>query len=294
MFNLLSKIKSFYRNQKYKIKISVYYASLNKYKEAFSKINATPLKTNDLSDNSKERIFSIWLQGEENAPSIVKACFGSMRANCEQELLVLDEKSLFDWIQLPDYVIDKWKNGKIKPAHFTDICRLELLYQYGGIWADATDFITSPFPKWLIETDFFIYHTGDNTNITGYHSFFQNCFIRAKKNNFLIKAWRDAVLIYWEKGKIAKYYYIHQLIFKKVIESNTLAKTLYKKMPYLVQDATHTLWFRYYDKPFNETIYKELTQSALFQKTEYRSLLSKEPNTGSFAEMIINKYGNNT
>ena len=185
---------------------------------------------------------------------------------------------------------DKWKKGKIKPAHFTDICRLELLYQHGGIWADATDFIASPFPDWLMKADFFVYHTGDNTNITGYHSFIQNCFIRAKKNNFLVKAWRDAVLIYWEKQNKPKYYFIHQLIFKKIIDCNVLAKSFYNKMPYIAQDATHALWFRYSNEPFDEEIFNDLTQKALFQKTEYRSLLNKKPIPGSLAEMMINKY----
>ena len=116
---------------------------LNRYADLFSTIS--PDK-DAIPKQEKERIFSIWLQGEENAPPIVKVCFASIRKNCTQDFVVLDEKTLFDWIQLPDYVVTKWKKGKIHPAHFTDICRLELLYQYGGIWADATDFIAAPFP----------------------------------------------------------------------------------------------------------------------------------------------------
>ena len=290
VFEFLTRIKKFYHRKKYKIKISLYYASLKKFERAFSNIAPIPENSYISQDNHEERIFSIWLQGEENAPAIVKACFGSIRANCKQELIVLNEKTLANWIKLPDYVTDKWKKGKIKPAHFTDICRLELLYQHGGIWADATDFIASPFPDWLMKADFFVYHTGDNTNITGYHSFIQNCFIRAKKNNFLVKAWRDAVLIYWEKQNKPKYYFIHQLIFKKIIDCNVLAKSFYNKMPYKAQDATHTLWFRYSNEPFDEEIFNDLTQKALFQKTEYRSLLNKKPIPGSLAEMMINKY----
>ena len=61
-------------------------------------------------------------------------------------------------------------------------------------------------------------------------------------------------------------------------------------MPYIAQDATHALWFRYSNEPFDEEIFNDLTQKALFQKTEYRSLLNKKPIPGSLAEMMINKY----
>ena len=261
---------------------------LNRYAAYFSTIS--PDK-DAIPKQEKERIFSIWLQGEENAPPIVKVCFASIRKNCTQDFVVLDEKTLFDWIQLPDYVVTKWKKGKIHPAHFTDICRLELLYQYGGIWADATDFIAAPFPYWLLNTDFFVYHTGDNIDFIGFYSFIQNCFIRAKKNNFLVKAWRDAVLLYWKEEEKVRDYFVHQLIFKKLVETNILAKELYTKMPYIVQDTTHVLWFKHAENPFDEKLFNEITQNAIFQKTEYRSLSSKNPISGSFAEMMINKYG---
>lgn len=48
-----------------------------------------------------ERVFTLWLQGEEAAPPIVKACLRSMRRHLRQELVVLDEKTLFEWISLP-------------------------------------------------------------------------------------------------------------------------------------------------------------------------------------------------
>ena len=91
-------------------------------------------------DDKNEKIWSIWLQGEKNAPDLVQACFRSIRKNCRQELVVLDEKQLRKFITLPDIIWKKRAAGKIKNAHFADICRVELLYEYGGIWMDSTDF----------------------------------------------------------------------------------------------------------------------------------------------------------
>ena len=108
-----------------------------------------------VKNDKNEKIFTIWLQGEENAPELVKACFRSVRKNCKQELVVLDEKTLFDYIKLPDVIMEKRKKGMIKNAHFADICRVELLYNYGGFWLDSTGFATGPIPDWIVKEDFF-------------------------------------------------------------------------------------------------------------------------------------------
>ena len=94
----------------------------------------------------EEKIYSIWLQGEDSAPAIVRACWRSVRTHCRQELVIKDEAQLLSELDLPDYVVSKYKAGRISRAHFSDICRVELLYRYGGIWLDATDFVTADFP----------------------------------------------------------------------------------------------------------------------------------------------------
>jgi hypothetical protein len=77
-----------------------------------------------IKDDKNEKIFTIWQQGEENAPELVKSCFRSIRKHCKQELIVLDDKTIFDYITLPDVIVKKYKEGKIRRAHFADICRV--------------------------------------------------------------------------------------------------------------------------------------------------------------------------
>ena len=66
------------------------------------------------------RIFTLWLQGEEQAPPLVRACLDSIRRHADAELVVLDEWSVFDWIDIPEEIVRKWKEGKMKAAHFAD------------------------------------------------------------------------------------------------------------------------------------------------------------------------------
>lgn len=239
------------------------------------------------SSESTERLFSIWFQGEENAPAIVKRCFASQRKLSCLEQVVLDDKTLFDWITLPDYIMEKRRKGAIGAAHFADICRVELLYRYGGVWMDATDLMVTEFPQWMLESDFFIYMAGEN--VGGSYSYVQNCFFRSKRGSLLIKMWRDAIFEYWKNENGAIDYFFHQILFKVVVHNNEEAKRHFERMPKLVQDPTHTIWYKLKDEPFDKAEYERLCREAVFQKTDYRSSASKNPKPGSFADYIINE-----
>ena len=241
-----------------------------------------------IKDDKNDKIWTIWLQGEDNAPNLVKACYRSVRRHCSQELIVLDANTIFDYITLPKEIVQKYKDGKIGHAHFADICRVELLYNYGGYWLDSTGFVTAPIPKWIEDEDFFVYLTGDNYNIGGSpYSFMQNCFIRARKGAYLLAAWRAMILDYWRKENHTFDYFMHQLLFKTLVTNNKIAKKYFDKMPHVAQDPTHALWWAYQNKPFNQQTFDEVTSGAFFQKTTYRG--SDNPIPDSFADVMINK-----
>ena len=245
-------------------------------------------ETKPIKDDKNDKIFTLWLQGEEKAPALVRACFRSVRRHCSQELIVLDANTVFDYISLPKEIVQKYKDGKIGHAHFADICRVELLYKYGGYWLDSTGFVTSPIPDWIANEDFFVYLTGDNYNIGGSpYSFMQNCFIRARRGAYLLAAWRAMILDYWMHENHTFDYFMHQLLFKTLVTNNKTAKKYFDKMPHVAQDPTHALWWAYQDKPFDKKIFDDVTKDSFFQKTTYRG--SDNPVPGSFADVMINK-----
>lgn len=96
-------------------------------------------------------IWWCWLQGIENAPSIVKAYFNSLmrefKGSKVQEgqglsdgyvIKVIDEKNWKEYVEHPDYIVKEWEKKQIPPALFSDLLRLELLIKYGGTWIDST------------------------------------------------------------------------------------------------------------------------------------------------------------
>lgn len=237
------------------------------------------------SETEPERVFTIWLQGEENAPDLVKACIKSMRRNLSLPVVVIDRNNLFDWISLPDYIVDKWEQGKISNAHFSDICRVELLFQHGGLWFDATDYVTSDVPQEIMEQGCFLLMAGEN--VGGAYSKVQNCFLRAKKGDAAFCLWSQAMMLYWwEENRVADYY-VHQPLFHRLVNINSIAAAEFAGMPRIVQDPTHRLWYGHFYDSYDEDAFKRLTDDTFFQKTSYKDSRLKDVKPGTMAHHIL-------
>ena len=237
-----------------------------------------------LPDRAPERIFTLWLQGEEQAPPVVKACFASIRRHCRQELVVLDGNTVFDYITLPETIVEKYRAGKIKHAHFADICRVELLHTYGGYWLDATCFVTAPIPDWIDGQEFFVYMAGERVH--GNYSFIQNCFIRARKGAYLLEAWRAMILDYWMHEDRRVDYFQHQVMFRTLVTYLPAAAAKFSEMPKVDQYPTHLYLYEYKDLPYDPEVFRKVSEEGYFyQKTTYRDLEKTVP--GSFADWLV-------
>lgn len=251
--------------------------------QAAADVPVTPVIQND----SEERIFTLWLQGEEQAPDIVKSCFASIRKHCTQPLVILDGETVFDWITLPEAIVEKYRAGKIKPAHFADICRVELLHTYGGYWLDSTCYVSAPIPAWITEHDFFVFMAGEKVH--GNYSFIQNCFIRARKGSYLLEAWRAMILDYWLHEDRRVDYFQHQVMFRTLVTYNATASKLFGEMAQLDQYPTHLYLYEYKDLPYDEKVLLKAAEEGFFyQKTSYRDLENIVP--GSFADHLVHAH----
>lgn len=239
----------------------------------------------DPERSSKEYIFSMWLQGEQNAPRIVKSCWESIRRNCTEELIILDADSIRGWIDLPDIVWEKWKSGRMKSCHFTDICRVELLWKYGGYWMDATDYMCHPMPKFISRQPFFLY-IGDKEE---YSPFIQNCFIRAFAHHPVIGAWRNILRVYWERHSKAFDYFLPHRLFRHIVINNDQLSSMYAQMPHVCHNCTHTIrWGGHWEELFDVALCSRLTSEGAFQKLEYKSASAQHPFPDTFADYFVN------
>lgn len=126
----------FRRHEEIKRYIKLNFASvLNKYKDAV-------YPESQSFDN--RMIWVCWLQGEANMPDIVRTCYNSVKANANgREVVLITNENVEKYISIPKFIKDKVNNGKMSRTHLADYIRISLLKNYGGLWIDATVFVSN-------------------------------------------------------------------------------------------------------------------------------------------------------
>jgi len=110
-------------------------------------------------------IWVCWWDGEDKMPTIVKACYDSLQKHSGLHPVQLINKYNFnDFITIPQFIIEKVNNGKISVTHFSNIVRANLLYEYGGIWLDATIMVLKDIS--LEKTSFFTLKAPANKSVS--------------------------------------------------------------------------------------------------------------------------------
>lgn len=151
-----------------------------------------------------KKIWMYWAQGWESAPPLVQLCRDSwIRKNPGWEVVLLDDSNVRDYA-----TIAIARDGKNIPhAAYSDIIRMQLLAQHGGVWADATAYCSIPLYEWLpsvAQSGFFAFEKKKTT--------VASWFIAAEKGNSLIAAWNSYIGRYWKYSiRPNRYFWLHYL-----------------------------------------------------------------------------------
>jgi hypothetical protein len=227
------------------------------------------LQQSEATTETPETIWQFWENPVgKSTPEIVKSCLEStekFKGNFEHK--ILNNSTLGSYTDLPNFVFDRLKNGQISYTHFSDLLRLNLLKNHGGIWLDATGYMTDFVPQYILDEDFFVFLTGRLTLFP--YAFMQNCFIRNKKGGFLCEAWYEMCIEFWKNETKTLDYFQHQLMFRALIENDSIAKKLFTKMPLVSEDETHQLSRKLLQK-FDAKEWNNIKKASFFQKTTYK------------------------
>ncbi len=148
-----------------------------------------------LSSTIPRLIHSAWLQGRDSAPPVV-------RLNLER------------WAELnPGYHLRVWEQADVQrllephqlategmaPQALSDILRVRLLLDYGGLWVDASLFPVIPLEDWL----------PDAVRPSGFFAFdrpfpdriISAWFLAAAPGHPIVKAWWREIALFWTRSR---------------------------------------------------------------------------------------------
>ncbi|MBQ2946735.1 MAG: capsular polysaccharide synthesis protein [Bacilli bacterium] len=228
---------------------------------------------------SKKVVWFCWFQGIDNAPSLVKLCFNKIKKIFKDyEIVLITAKNYSDYINIPNYIISKWEKGIISNTHFSDIIRIELLAEHGGIWIDSTVYCTCDnVPSYIESNSMFLFKQINLNRASKDIIVSSSWFIKANKNNPIILLTRDLLHEYWrEAGRLVDYFILH-LFF-------SMASKKYEKeweaIPNFNNVNPHILQFELGNK-YNEERFKYYKKISDFHKLSYKfdfSLFQKSSN----------------
>ncbi|WP_242367908.1 capsular polysaccharide synthesis protein [Lactobacillus intestinalis] len=244
------------------------------------------VSTQELSSNDGP-IWILWWQGIDQMPLLVRNCIQSVKNNCGSRKVILITKKNLDQYFTPSERIKQLKKvNKIPMAHFSDVIRFNLLKEYGGLWLDATIFVThklssdyfsqfftcSGYPDedyfFVTEGNWCSFLMGGSPN----HPVFQ--FMSA----FYDLYWKDndELIDYFIIDYALKYAWKNNLGDFKVFTHNNFKKynpCLFNLMPLL-------------NRPFNKRTWEKISKNTDLYKLTYKVKLSQKRNT--YYNKIIN------
>lgn len=247
----------------YKIKKSLE----KKYKNEISEFQSSYI--DDKVHETSNKVWVCWFQGLDNAPDLVKRCYKSLKDNLtDRDIVLITSENMCDYVDFPDYILEKWKAGQITHTHMTDLLRLELLIKYGGMWTDATVLCTSrreDIPDYFFNSDLFLYQIL-KPGRDGQAQPISSWLISAKTNNKILMMARYLCYEYWKKNsKMADYFLFHDFVVIS-LEHN---EEDWKKIIPRDNAAPHMLLLRLFDK-YDEKMWETIKEQTPFHKLTYK------------------------
>ena len=224
-------------------------------------------------------IWVMWWQGEEEMPPIIKMNYSSLKRNANgQKINLVTKYNYNDYLELPDYISAKVERKIISLTHLSDLIRVSLLSEYGGLWLDATVYLTSPLPfeikssywttKWKLEpSEFKTYplwmglwavSSIPKLTISQYMGIWHSC-----PQNPIFDCLKDFWLEFWKNENGSPYYWTTEVFLNGIMYDEIPSV---KRMIDQVTESNPQVFKmrRHINKDYNDQILGELTRDTQF------------------------------
>lgn len=240
--------------------------------------------------NNNKIIWMLWLQGYKAAPEIVRATIDNAKKYAAREgfeFKLLDEKSLYNYIEFPEHIMGKINKGLIRQTALADMSRVALLAKYGGTWIDSTVFISPDFDSSLLQKDYFTIKTGEidefspNISKNRWKSFLLS------GNSELYKFSRDFFFEYYKKFDFQVDYLLIDYIFDLAYQYSSEIRN---QMLHLEKSNPNLFWLeKHLGSKFDKTMWGKITKDTKVFKTTYKLSNKIKFQEDNFYFALINK-----
>ena len=224
-------------------------------------------------------IWVMWWQGEKEMPPIIRMNYNSLKRNANgHKINLITNENYLNLVELPDYIISKFERNIINLTHLSDIIRVALLSKFGGLWLDATIYVTSPLPeemnvyywstKWVLDRNeknsyplwraLWNISSIPKLTITQCMGIWFSC-----PNNPIFDCLTDFWLEYWKNESNTPYYWTTEVFLNGVMYDQIPA--VKNMIDEVTESNPHVFKMRHHiNQDYNEQLLRELTQDTQF------------------------------
>ena len=201
-------------------------------------------------------IWMLWLQGWDNAPDICLKCVESWKYyNPDWKVVLLNASNYSNYIDL-DKTLPGLNTNNIS---LSNVIRISLIKEYGGVWADSTLFCNKSLDKWLPEDSFLFSNPFPKRMICDW-------FIFGERSSKIITDWYNSTIQYW-KWRIENtdqyeqvYGWSHELFKRCYLKSDSFRKTWNSKDHIEASTSGNRGLGPHYFTPYHKYFFSSLTE----------------------------------
>ena len=249
---------------KHNIMIEYYEKTFGNFLNEYKPINNEKIKGIDMSNT----IWICWWQGLENAPDIVKKCVDSIKKHAgSHPVIILTEDNYKDYVTIPKKIEDKKNAGIITRTNYSDLLRLSLLAEHGGMWIDSTFLCVSDeiqdyfeLPLWSIKRPDYFHASVASGYFAGY-SLYCNA-----DNRYIFATIRDFFINYWLNNDYMVDYLMVDYMIVLAQRFDMRIKKTFENIPNNNKNCDEL--FKILEKKFDRTEWNKIKEdTALFKLT---------------------------
>ena len=245
---------------------------------------------NTCNQKNSKIIWTLWMQGYENAPELVKSTIDSIRKFAELnnfQFILLEENTIEKYVVFPKLIKEKMDLGVIDYTKISDILRVSLLAKYGGTWVDATIFMKEEFDSSLLLQNYYTIKTGGiedySPNIS--NNRWKGFFLSG--NSSLFSFTRDFFFEYYSRYDIAVDYLLIDYIFDIAYKYDEKIKN---QMLELEKSNPNLFWLEsHLGDEFDQKVWDNITETTKVFKTTYKLSEEIKSNKNNFYSKLIDR-----
>ena len=116
---------------------------------------------------------------------------------------LLTKENYQEYLDIPEFILDRVKNDGMGLAHLSDYIRLALLSKYGGLWLDATIFCAYPLTEDMFRLPVFTCK-GRTIDVDYWSDYKWTVFcIGGYRGNVMFRALQALLESYWQSNRVA-------------------------------------------------------------------------------------------